>query len=215
MLTGCGFKYYLMKQLLKLLIVLLSIMGGASLYAQKQGQPFIDSLLKELPKQKDDTNKVNILEDLAFEYYRFSMPDSGIIFGEKENALAIKINWPLGVASANNVLGACNLSKNETSKSLAYFRLALRIYEQIGRKDRASSVAFNIGNLYYSIPDFAQALEYYFKALKIFESSNRYDMIAACNSAIGDIYNAIKDYTTAIEYQLKAVQIVDTCREVD
>src|SRR3989338_5618833 len=50
--------------------------------AQLQGQPFIDSLLKELPKMPDDTNKVNALGDISFNY-RTIDGEKGILYAEK------------------------------------------------------------------------------------------------------------------------------------
>ncbi|MDZ4756535.1 MAG: hypothetical protein SGJ10_00165, partial [Bacteroidota bacterium] len=37
--------------------------------AQKEGQALIDSLLVQLPKAKEDTNKVKMLNGISFNYY--------------------------------------------------------------------------------------------------------------------------------------------------
>ena len=57
------------------LAVLLAILLRGNANAQQQGQPLIDSLLKELPKQKEDTNKVKLLDVLSNSY-------KGVDFGE-------------------------------------------------------------------------------------------------------------------------------------
>ena len=52
-----------------LIFIFILLIEGASLQtqAQKQGQALIDSLLIELPKAKEDTNKVDILNSLGRE----------------------------------------------------------------------------------------------------------------------------------------------------
>ena len=69
-----------MKKSIYLLIAFL-ILNIQFLIAQKQGQAKIDSLLQELPKAKEDTNKVNLLGALSFKYYPIN-PDEGIKYGE-------------------------------------------------------------------------------------------------------------------------------------
>ena len=204
-----------MKITLRCIISLLLALSTTALHAQLQGQPLIDSLLKELPKQKEDTNKVNMLEDIAYDCYLYSKPDDGIIYGGQEAALATKLNFQTGLASANNVLGACYLSKNDTSRSLAYFQQAMTIYQQMGRKGRAGSTSFNIGNVYFSIGDEQKAIEYYYKALNIAEEINDSNSLATCNSAIGNVYSTVRDYATALEYYRRSLKIAEANTKVE
>ena len=91
-----------MKYFLKFLLILLSSLAGArGGYAQKQGQSLIDSLLKELPKQKEDTNKVKLLNSLSYSYPSIS-PDEGLKYGEQGLDLSTRLDWEKGIASTNN-----------------------------------------------------------------------------------------------------------------
>ncbi|MCO6494033.1 MAG: hypothetical protein J5I98_36785 [Phaeodactylibacter sp.] len=49
---------------------------------QKQGQARIDSLLLELPRASEDTNKVLLLATLSYNYYPIN-PDEGIKYGNE------------------------------------------------------------------------------------------------------------------------------------
>ena len=71
-----------MKKSIYLLIAFL-IFNFQFLIAQKQGQARLDSLLQELPKAKEDTNKVNLLNSLSSGYYSIN-PNEGIKYGEIE-----------------------------------------------------------------------------------------------------------------------------------
>ena len=77
---------------MKLLFILIFILlNTPNLFAQLQGQARIDSLLKELPKMKEDTNAVNLLSTLSWELYSTNS-DKGIEFGLQGVELAKKLN---------------------------------------------------------------------------------------------------------------------------
>ena len=84
--------------------------------AQKQGQEKIDSLLTVLSNCNAmqvksgnkitiaDTNKVNLLTNLSFNYYSVN-PDEGIKYGMQALVLAEKLNWKKAIANAENTIG--------------------------------------------------------------------------------------------------------------
>jgi hypothetical protein len=67
--------------------------------AQKQGQALIDSLLTILPKAKEDTSKVNLLNLISYNY-------SGVhnkkimVYATQALQLATKLKWNKGIAEA-------------------------------------------------------------------------------------------------------------------
>ena len=75
-----------------LLLFLASLVAGKG-YAKKEGRMLIDSLLQELPKQKGDTSRVKILNDLSYTYYTIN-PDTGIRYGLEGMTLATKLLGP-------------------------------------------------------------------------------------------------------------------------
>jgi hypothetical protein len=74
-----------MRPAVKIIILILLISGLPLLLSGKQGQGLVDSLLAELPGQREDTNKANLLYKLAYEYleidpcdqYAVCSPDIG------------------------------------------------------------------------------------------------------------------------------------------
>ena len=87
----------------KLLLLLVVVSATIQSHAQLQGQPLIDSLLTQLPKAAEDTNKVKLLNDLSLTYYSID-PDEGLKFGMQGLALAEKLNWKSGIAYACKVI---------------------------------------------------------------------------------------------------------------
>ena len=196
-----------MKQFLKFLLILLLAFGMVrNGYAQKQGQTLIDSLLQELPKAKEDTNKVNLLNDLSSDYKRIN-PDEGIKYGQMGLELAAKLDWKKGIANANNRIGLNYISKSDNPKAFEYCQRAIKLYEELGDKRGVAVNTGNIGNVYASLSDYPKALEYYFKALKQLEELGDKKSVAIYTSNIGSIYKFQSDYPKALEYYFKALKM--------
>src|SRR5690242_20742193 len=86
-----------MKKIFLLFIITFLVMNHLS--AQLQGQDRVDSLLQQLPKANEDTNKVKLLVDLSHTYYSIN-PDEGLKYGKQGLALAEKMHWKKGMANA-------------------------------------------------------------------------------------------------------------------
>jgi len=202
-----------MKLYIKSILFLLLTLSSTHLYAQLQGQPpalagqaLIDSLLKELPKQKEDTNKVNILYGLSYAY-GVSNPDEGIKYGQQGLELAAKLDWKKGMAGADLCLGTNYQSKSDNPKALAYFNEALKVFEELDHKKGIAQVLGYIGNVYDSQGDYPKALEYDFKSLKMQEEiGNKYGA-AGITGNIGIVYEEQGDYPKALEYDFKALKM--------
>jgi tetratricopeptide (TPR) repeat protein len=175
--------------------------------AQLQGQAKIDSLLKELPKMKNDTNAVNLLSTLSFAMYSIN-PDKGVEYGEKGLKIAEEINWKAGKAKCYNSLGVIYcFGKSNFPKALEYHFKALKINEALGNKPGIASNLGNIGSVYGSQSDYPKALEYYHKALKINEEAGNKGWISNYLNNIGHIYKSNSNYPKALEYFHKALKI--------
>jgi adenylate cyclase len=162
--------------------------------------------LQELPRAKEDTNKVNLLKILAFEYYSIN-PDVGINYSERSLKLAEMLNWKKGIANALKTLGICNWSIAKYPKALDYFQKALTINEEISDKSGIASNLGNIGIVYQYQSDYPKAMEYYFKALKIFEELGDKNGTTNNLGNIGIVYWYQSNYPKAMEYYFKALKI--------
>ena len=117
-----------------LLFIILNVGMSLQSLAQKQGQSRIDSLQALLPIAKEDTSKVNLLNDLSFTFYSIN-PDEGIYYGKQGLELAEKLNWKKGMARANNVIGVnYGFGKSDYPDLLKYDLISLKIYEELEDK---------------------------------------------------------------------------------
>ena len=195
---------------MKLLFILIFILlNTPNLFAQLQGQAKIDSLLKELPKKKEDTNAVNLLFQLSKESFS-TKPDIGIEYGLQGLELAKDINWNQGVANCYSALGTnYGGGKSNYPKALEYCHKALKIYEKQGYKSGIAANLVNIGLIFSSQSDYPKALEYYHKALKIYEELGNKSGIAKALGNLGSVYWYKTDYTKALEYYHKSLKIME------
>ncbi len=174
--------------------------------AQLHGQARIDSLLKELPKQKEDTNKVNLLNNLSLDYSSID-PDEGIKYGKQGVALAHKINWKKGLEAVNSTLGSNYQTKTDYSEALKYHFKALKMAEEMGDKTGVARNSSNIGIVYCRQSKYSTALEYFFSALRMAEDLGDRKGIAATSGNIGVVYKTQGDYPKALEYYFKSLKM--------
>jgi len=190
-----------------LLLIIITVCSVEQSWPQLQGQLRIDSLLAQLPKAKEDTNKVKLLIDLSHTYYSIN-PDEGLRFGKQGLALAEKLEWKMGIANAcRTIAGNYGYGKSDYAAALKFSFWALEKFKEIEDKTGTARTLGDIGVVYWYQSDYPSALKYYFDALRINEElNNKADMAATlCN--IGIVYNSQQDYKKALEYVTKANKI--------
>ena len=195
-----------MKLYIKSVLLLLLTLSTSNLYAKLLGQPLIDSLLKDLPRQKEDTNKVNLLTAVSFAYITIN-PAESMKYAQLALETATKLDWKKGIANANNRIGVSYQSKSDFPKALEYFDKALKIRKEIGDKSGAANTIGNIGYTYKSLSDYPKALGYYQEALKLFEEIGDKSGVARFSGHIGFVYQIQSDYPRALEYFFKTLKI--------
>jgi tetratricopeptide (TPR) repeat protein len=191
-----------MKKFLLLFIITFFVMNQLS--AQLQGQARIDSLLRQLPKANEDTNKVKLLIDLSHTYYSIN-PDEGLKYGKQGLALAEKLDWKKGMANAGRTIaGNYGYGKSDYRAALKYSSQALQLFLEIGDKTGTARILGDMGVVLWYQSNYPEALKYYFDALRLNEELGNKPDIAATLTNIGIVYNSQQDYQKALEYITKA-----------
>ncbi len=202
----------------KFFVILFINLFAITLYAQKQGQARIDSLLESLnaglSKNKDwaDTNKAGLLIELAYEYHKAD-PNKGLKIAEEALQLSEKLNWKNGIASASNRMGLCYWAKAEYPKALESQFKALPIFEETQNKKGIATVLGNIGLVYDGQQDYEKALEYHFKALKLNNELSDSSGVARNMGNIGMAYDAQADFKNSLDYYIKALNMYEAMND--
>jgi len=183
----------------------------------------IDSLLTLIKKDKEDTNKVNHLNKLSWEYKSVGTYDSALHYANQCLLLCEKlflqatqlIQSPAikGKATAYSTIGNVYRERGDYTNALDYFLRSLKIGEEfvimnsVEGKKVISKALGNIGIIYKNQGDYPKALDYYLKALKMKEELGDKKEIAGTTGNIGVVYYEQGDYAKALDFYLKALKM--------
>ncbi len=196
----------------RIFLLVFSLLPFFNLHAQKkQGQARLDSLLAEVPKMKEDTTGVKLLDQISFLYERID-PDEGLKWAGEELHLAQKVGWQPAMAMAYVALGNSYQAKGAYPAALDAFFRSLRISEAGRDKSRIGAVSSNLGLLYLRQKDYPKALEWSLKGLKIAEEQGNKGLMETTLSNIGNVYGEQGMHCEALGYELRALRIAE---EVD
>jgi len=195
-----------------------------SLYALNKVSQNKDSLLTALEKAGEDTNKVNILMELAFlEKNYLEAPDLSLNYAWKALELEKRFGFKIRLGTIYRKIGNIYADRiNNYEKALEYYLKSLKLYQQSNYKVGAAACFNNIGNIYSSKAElsgddsaFTIALENHFHALKLYEELARKGRIAQSCMSIADAYLAHSDYIKALEYYRKCNDLILSCDSAD
>ncbi|MVM40940.1 tetratricopeptide repeat protein [Spirosoma sp. HMF3257] len=191
-------------------LILICLLYGVTVvpaFAQpKAGQARLDSLLTELPRAKTDTNRFRLLYWITNEYY-YSKSREGINYARQALALARRLTWKKGMASAYTILGNQYLMKSDYPQALTAYLSGLKIAEELKDKNMISALTGNVGFIYMLLTNYSQALIYSKKALKGYEELGDKEKLASALSIVGYVYSNQGDYAKALDYELKSVKL--------
>ena len=93
------------------------------------------------------------MQEIAWDGYLFSQPDSAFYFAQMAFNLAEKSGLKTQMASALNTQGVSFAIRGDYPKALEYFQRVLKIHEEIGDKNNIANSLNNMGNIYTSQGD--------------------------------------------------------------
>ncbi len=174
----------------------------------------IDSLLQKLSTVQEDTNKVNILNALGYQYANTD-PVQSRTYTSQALKLSQSLKYAHGIASSIDLIGTNYEHFGDYAKALEYKLQALRIYEQKNDIGGTAKSFNNIGVFFFRQKNYDKALEYYEKALEIVRRQNKQVAIAVYLLNIGEIYQEKGEYAKAIDYEEQSMAISKKIKHMD
>ena len=174
-------------------------------FAQKKGQQLIDSLVAELPKLKEDSNKVKVFGQIVRTYY-FTDPSKAFSYAEEGLKLAQKIKWKTGIANLHNNLGLLIGDTGNNTLSRVHFEKSYLLNVEIKSYFNQINNLNNIGRSYQRESYFSKATEYFFEALAIAEKINSNEQIALVATNITSAFSSQNNLVKAGEYAQMALK---------
>ena len=175
----------------------------------------IDSLRKVLLTAKEDTEKANTLNELAWRL-RTIDPDSALRTDSAALALATRLNFNFRIAKIENDLGTIYRGRSELPKAFEHYFRALDIwkkmledhsYNEVTLKKWISNVLGNTGIAYKDQANYPEALHYCFDALSLAESLNEKGLMGRHLGNIGNVYEKQGDLDKALDYFSRALKL--------
>ena len=166
----------------------------------------IDSLEKKIANALPDTNKVNLLVDLAIQY---SATDSAKAIKNIANALTLsnQLNYVNGQIDAYNNLGIFYMNFYNMEKALSYFKETEALQKKYKKEAMLTKLYSNMGNLYSDWNKSAEAIAYYNKAIEIGLKYNNKKSVGIVYNNLGTEYIQSGNLLKATEYLLKGIAI--------
>ena len=190
-----------MKRILFFMLPALFFLNNS--YSQQRVKDSLKTLLK---KEKRDTARVRLLNELCFAYYT-NKPDTAMVLALEALNLSNRIGFLKGEAASLNRMGNVYGLVNNVPKALEVYLQALKLNEKINNLDGKSRNFVNLGNIYSSQEEYRQAIGYLLKAKKLSEQLKSNEGVAACSNILGVTYLALKKYDSARIYSWQAYQI--------
>jgi signal transduction histidine kinase/Tfp pilus assembly protein PilF len=169
-------------------------------------QKAIDSLQQLLNKEKSDTQRINLVLQLA-NIHRFSNTDTSNLLATDALQRSRKINFKKGEGFALHTLGIIQEFQGNYDSALYLYQQALQIFEKAKLKKGNASALLSIGGYYYYQSDFIKGADYMLQALRMYEAINDKEGQGAALNNLGSLYNDKKDYPNALIHFKKALVI--------
>lgn len=168
----------------------------------------IDSLLHVLPQQKDTVQLKTYIELFAEYIYVDSQLAKPYLDAGLEKS--ITLNNKDFTARFKNMYGVYYWSTSQYEKGLESYDESLKLYRELGNKERESALLNNKGNILRNMGRFHESLETHMASLKLKEEINvNEESLAASYWNIGNLQGDIKNFEESNNYYNKAKDIYE------
>lgn len=170
-----------------------------------------DQLIDKLNNDLADTIRIDVLGDLATQYFNIDL-DSSITFSDQAIALAVEIEDREREAYMRKNMGIAYYYKGEHLKVLEYWNASLAIFQDIDHPVGESNLLSNLGGVYNQTGDYLKAIENHLLSLRIAVGNNDSTRQATVYQNLGATYSNMKEYDKSEEYYIKALDLCETIK---
>jgi len=166
----------------------------------------VDSLLKLLDANSNDTNTISILKQIG-SYYADNNPNKALGYYEQAAVLSLKEknNWQMG--EINYQMGKIYMDKNDFKNALKYYQASSVNFESVHHKAGVTNADIAIGTIYFWNKDYNTASGYFSKAEADAQIRKDSLQISSLYSQRGRIYAEQGNYDSALIYFKNAASI--------
>lgn len=195
-----------MKKITHLLFVLCACLFWQQSLSQ---QSKIDSLLQVLKTSKEDSNKVNTINQLGRESAFMGNYNESRKYSRDAMLLSEKIKFEKGKIQAYMHTGFTYFYEGNYPEALNQYSKALSIAEKLKDQKGIANSYNNMGLAYTYQQKYSEGMKMHQAALKMYEKMNDSTGIMNSNNNLGIIYEEQGDYPEAIKSYLTALKMAE------
>jgi tetratricopeptide (TPR) repeat protein len=167
----------------------------------------IDSLQRRLSETLPDTTRINVLNEIAYQYWSTD-PSKTRDYAQQAMDLAKKANYLPGVARAHQGIGIYHWRSDQHAEAISEYEKARDIYQQLKDPAGMAKTSMNIGLVHKEGGNDVLALERYLEALALVQKEGG-DIRTEANilNSIGVLYKNRQNFAEAKAYLEQAMTI--------
>ena len=200
-LKNLAYRFLRKKNILLLIIAVLS----HTCLAQEGSQ--VDSIIKVLKTQKEDSSKVNTLNTLSRQLWQKASYQEAKKYADEALTLSEKIEYDTGKVNAYYNIAVIYVLQSQYPEALKNHYAALRISEEIGYKKGMADSYNGIAGVYWNQGNYPEALKNLFASLKLEEGAGNQKGVANVFNNIGAIYSDQGNYPEALKSFFASLKI--------
>lgn len=177
-------------------------LGSTTCFSQNRA----GSLLNIVHTSKDDTLKVNALNELFLEF-EFADQEKAAEYLKQALETAKKSNFKKGLATTYTYYGYFSEDLGDYPGALKHHISALKTSAEITDKKGIAASYNNIGIIYFNQGNYPQALKHQLMSLKIKEEINDKKGLATTYNSLGNVYSAQGNYPEALKNYFSFMKI--------
>ncbi|MCK8521087.1 tetratricopeptide repeat protein [Aquimarina sp. D1M17] len=198
---------------MRLSILISSLFSLSIQFLNAQNDKKLDSLLNSYKIQKDDSTKVNTLDEL-FDYYVYRDPSKAEDYAKKQLNISKKIQYQKGIAEGFYNLAISYNNKEKSDSAKLYYLESAKIYEQIQDFNGITGVNHGLAILEYSKSNYDKAIDLLDKNIQIYSSKFKDSSGLALTYDFNGMIHAYKgNYNIALQQVLKGLTIFETIND--
>ncbi len=187
-------------------LILYIIFFVSSFIVHGQDLKYKDSLLKLLPKAKNDTNAVFLYLNVG-ELYESSQPELAKAYYRQAQKLSQKIHYNRGLVKFCNYYTFVLNIQDQLDSSVLLNLEAVKIAKNMGDSVLLAKTLFNLGTSYTCLADYENAVKSYEQGKKILERFKNDGLEGQACDILQNLYSKMRNFTKATELAEKSVSI--------
>lgn len=187
----------------KKLCVVLFFTLNCSCYAQNG----LDSLLNALNSASESRKKANLLNAIAWEYYKNNF-DRTKQYSLEALQLSRKLNYKTGIGEAYRICGLAYTVKGNFDSASVNLLAAKDLFMSLKDELKIAMVSNSLGVLYYNNSRYKTALEHFLECLRCYELLGDKRKVAQAYNDIGNVHYQMGNYGLSEEQYQNAYRLL-------